>query len=305
MKVEGMDMPMAARLPVWRSIADIYAFIAGHPRDLVRIGWLPFLLLVGLGVGFGTFAPKAATTVTEWADLSPFLVDWLFGSLLQGAIAVVVLVAWHRFVMRALGQAASPGRLGRPRVPGARELLYFAQMFGLSLLFLAVFAVSALIAAVVLHLAFWLLGETGLQGYAGTDRDAAYVAIGYVAVLIGLVPAFYAALRLALALPETAVSNHAGRFAQSWAATAGNGWRMTAVTVLSMVPVEILNVGLAFAAQKAYGTAVYYPLVGLACVGLLLMMVVLGSALTKCYLALERPAPVDAAPQMAQAAPAG
>lgn len=296
-------MHRTAPLPVWRSIAEIYGFIARHPRDLARIGWLPLVLLVALSLGFGTFAPKQQPGVTGWAELSPFLADWLIGSLSQGVVAVAVLVAWHRLVMREAGQARERerGRSSRKIVPGRRELLYFVQMFGLSLLFLAVFAISALVAAVLLHLAFWLLAGTDPRATVGVERDTAYVVIGYVAIALGLLPAFYAALRLALALPETALSDRAGRFSRSWAATAGNGWRMAAVTVLSMVPVEILNVGMSFAAQRAHGSAAYYLLVAAACFGLLLMMVVLGSALTKCYLALEQPVEARVAPRTAPA----
>lgn len=293
-------MHKAANLPVWRSIAEVYRFVAGHPRDLVRIGWLPLGLLVLLSVGFGTFRPKPDAGIAEWADLGPFLTDWLLGSLLQGVIAVAVLVAWHRLAMRELAGSRHKVR----GMPGRRELLYFIQMFGLSLLFLAVFATAALLAAVVLHLGYWLLAGAAQPGPFGEDRETAYVAIGYAAIVIGLFPAFYVALRLALALPETAVAEQAGRFSRSWAATGGNGLRMAAVTVLSMVPVEILNVGLSVAAQSAYDSVAYYPLVALACVGLLMMMVVLGSALTKCYLVLDPAVPGEAAPPIAQAAPA-
>lgn len=296
-------MQRAATLPVWRSIAEVYRFVAGHPRDLIRIGWLPLGLLLLLSLGFGTFRPKPDAGFSELADLGPFLTDWLLGSLSQGVIAVAVLVAWHRLAMRELGEGRAAAV---PRgMPGRRELLYFVQMFGLSLLFLVVFAAAALVAAVVLHLGYWLLGGAADPGPFGEDREAAYVVIGYVAVAIGLFPAFYVALRLALALPETAVAERAGRFSQSWTATGGNGLRMAAVTVLSMVPIEILNVGLSYAAQSAYDSAAYYPLVALACIGLLLMMVVLGSALTKCYLLLEPPVSDPQRSQIAQAAPAG
>lgn len=293
-------MHTGATLPVWRSIAEVYQFVASHPRDLVRLGWLPLGLLVLLSVVFGTFRPKPGIGFSGWSDLGPFVTDWFLGSLSQGVIAVAVLVAWHRLAMRELGGGRQDA--GKQRgVLGRRELLYFVQMFGLSLLFLSVFAAAALITAVLLHLVYWLLGGAGQPGPFGEDRETAYVVIGYVAIVIGLFPAFYVALRLALALPETAVAERAGRFSKSWTATAGNGLRMAAVTVLSMVPVELLNVALSSAAQSAYGSIAYYPLLALACVGLLLMMVVLGSALTKCYLMLEPETQDGENPHMAQA----
>ena len=39
-------MDTGTTLPVWRSIAGVYRFVAGHPRDLARIGWLPLGLLL-------------------------------------------------------------------------------------------------------------------------------------------------------------------------------------------------------------------------------------------------------------------
>ncbi len=285
----------AARLPVWRSIGAIYRFILNHPRELARIGWLPFLLLVALSLFLGSFEPSPDAPVTL-ADAGPAIVQLLAGGLAQGCIAVFVLVAWHRVVMRALAaEAVTSDR--SPRPPGHRELVYFIQMLGLSLLFLAILLGVALGVAVFLHLGFWLAAP----GAAPAAKNAAFAIIGYVAMLIGLVPAFYIALRLSLALPETAVTARAGRFAQSWRASAGCGWRMVAITVLAMLPVEALNLGLALAAEAAFGTPAHYPLVVAACAGLVLLMAVLGSALSKCYLALRDAVPDIAAGQLAGA----
>ena len=59
-----------SKLPIFRTVARVYRFIAAHPADLVRIGWLPLLLLLG-------------------------------------AIGGIMLVAWHRLVMRAYALAAA------------------------------------------------------------------------------------------------------------------------------------------------------------------------------------------------------
>lgn len=292
-------MRTTATLPVWRTIADIYSFVAARPRELARIGWLPFVLLVAVSLASGTFEPDRAQAVDAWRDVQPVLVDWLLGAMFQGVIAVTVLVAWHRLVMRAHGVPIDHGPVRRLSLPGRRELLYFVQMLGLSVMFLAVFAGAALVAAIALHLAYWMAGPGAA---AGPRTDTAFVAIGYAAILVGLLPAFYVALRLSLALPQTAVGERRGCFTRSWEATRGNGWRMAAITLLAMLPVDGLNIMLSWAARTTYGSVAHYPAVSATCLGLVLLMVVLGSALTKCYLSLAPSMSVPAARGIPEAA---
>ncbi len=280
-----------AKLPVWRTTKDCGAFIVDHWGDLVRIGWLPLILLFALNVGFGTYEPVTIDRENPLANIE--FSTALIVLMLQGAIATVMLVAWHRLVMRDYVDAA-PETAGGPG-PGRRASIYFLQFLTLSIVFLFVFVAAMLLAATVLH---------GFHFFAfGSPGYAMKIGIGYVALLIGLLPAFYVASRLALALPATAVDRRE-RFERAWEASAGNGWRMVAVTVLAMLPIELVQFGVTVAARSLADTILFYPLVLLACVGVLMLMVALGTVLSKCYAAIMRPAR-RAAPEGALAPAAG
>lgn len=289
-------MGTAPGLPVWDTIVASYRFLSRHPRDLLRLGWLPLLIVTALNLGFGTFEPAPETD--DFVTMAPLVVDALLIALLQGAVAAVMLVAWHRL---AICDARPPARGDGPAALrlGRREVAYLAQMLGLSLLFLAVWIVAFLLAEIVLLGAYFIASGTSPQNVhelGGATGDITLVTLGYVAMALGLVPAFYVSQRLSLTLPETAVEIRAGEFGRSWAATRGHGWRMVAVTVLAMLPVEIVNVAFAMAAESAAGSVWHYPLAAAASVALLVTMAVLGSALTRCYLALAPAAALEATP---------
>lgn len=267
----------SVKLPVWRTTKECYEFIASHPRDVIRIGWFPLVLLFALSVGFGTYEPMSIDRENPLADLK--ISQALLAMLLQGAIATVMLVAWHRLVMKDYVTARADKSAGR--ASGRRTSVYFIQLLLLSVLGLLVFSAVVLVIAAVLHgIHYFTIGE---------PDDTMTIVLGYVAVVIGLMPAFYVTFRLALALPSTAVDRR-GRFEQAWEASAGNGWRLVAVTMLAMVPVEIINTAFTLAARSATGSVFFYPLVLLASAGVLMLMVALGTVLSKCYAIIMRPA---------------
>ncbi len=283
-------MNSAAKLPVWRSVTYSYGFVWRHRRDLARIGLLPLLLVFATGLYFGSFDAMGPMDA-DLADSGPVILDGLLGGLIQGAISVIVLVGWHRLVMRdykGAGAVEAPAG-GRP---GWRESLYFLQMLLLSVMFLAVWFAAFLIAEFVLIFGYLIAGGAGTIKMATADptavgQDPAFVILGFVAVLVGLLPAFYIALRLSLVLPATATERNRGRMGQSWAASAGNGWRMVFATILVMLPMEIFNLGTGYLASQNAGTALHYPLVLLTSIGLVILMAVLGTILSRCYALLQ------------------
>jgi hypothetical protein len=287
----------SVKLPVVDTALASYRFLVDHPRDLLRIGWLPLILVFAVALYFGSFdamAPAASGQATGWT----VVLNGLAGSLVQGAISVIVLVAWHRLVMKdyriaGLEQQKSGGR------PGLREALYFLQMLLLSILFLLLWLTVFLIAEFVLIFGYLIVGGLGAIKSASADpeafgQDPAFVVLGFIAIVIGLLPAFYVALRLSLVLPATATEDRRGRLAQAWAASEGNGWRMLFATILAMLPIEAFNFGIGYLASGNSGNALYYPLVLLASIGLVIMMAVLGTVLSRCYAFLQYGAPMTA-----------
>jgi len=286
-------------LPVWGSLAYSYGFVWRHWRDLVRVGWLPLLLVFATALYFGSF-DAVAITPDDPAASGPVIVNGLLGGLIQGAISVIVLVAWHRLVMRDYKGAAGLNALP-PGRPGWRESLYFLQMLLLSLLFLAVWFVAFMIAEFTLIFGYLILGLVGdgkMADAGAASQDPAFVVLGYLAVVAGLLPAFYVALRLSLVLPATATEESRGRLGRAWTASRGNGWRMVFATVLVMLPMEAFNFGAGYLASRNADNALHYPLVLLASIGLVILMAVLGTILSRCYALLQHETAVvaDAAP---------
>lgn len=289
-----------AKLPIWRTTRECYDFVLRHPGDIVRIGWFPLILLFALSLGFSTYEPMSVISIDRDNPLADIRISQaLIAILLQGAIATVMLVAWHRLVMKdyvTVAPATSGGRAS-----GRRASVYFIQFLLLSGLALLVFSAAFLVAAIILHGIHFFVFDSYVP--QGMSDDTIKIILGYVAVFIGLAPAFYIAFRLALALPATAVDRR-GRFEQAWEASAGNGWRMVAATMLTMVPVEIVHTILTLAARAAAGTVFFYPLVLLASTGVLMLMVALGTVLSKCYAVIMQPAR-QSAPEGALAPAAG
>lgn len=284
-------MDMQAKLPVLGTFTRSYGFVWTHRRDLTRIGWLPLMLVFGVALYFGSLDPVGSLEA-DLGESGPVILNGLLGGLVQGAISVVVLVYWHRLVMREYKSVESLSETKAGGTPGWRESLYFLQMLLLSIVFLAIWIVSFFLAEFVLVFGYLIVGGAGAINNAGTDlasvrENPAFVVLGYLAAVIGMLPAFYVALRLSLALPETATGNARGRLSHSWAASAGNGWRMVFATVLVMSPVEAFNLTAGFLASANASNALHYPLVLLASVGLVVLMAVLGTVLSLCYAHLQ------------------
>lgn len=236
-----------AKLPVWRTTKECYEFVLAHPRDVVRIGWFPLALLVALSLGFGTYEPVSIDRSNPLADLQ--ISQAVIATMLQGAIATVMLVAWHRLVMKDY-VAEGTGTAGGSRASARRTSIYFIQLLLLSILFVLVFAAAMLVAAAILHGIHYFVFDNFAP--EGVSDDTMNVALGYVALLAALAPAFYVIFRLVLALPATAVDRR-GRFEHAWEASAGNGWRMVAVTMLAILPIEIVNFVVTVAARAMAG----------------------------------------------------
>lgn len=272
-----------AKLPVWQTTRECLAFVRAHPGDLVRIGWLPLALLFALSLGFGTYEPVAVDRSNPLANLQ--VSKSVIAMMLQGAIATVMLVAWHRLVMKDY-VAAESETADSSRASVRRVSVYFIQLLLLSIVFVVVFAAAVLGGAAILLGIHYFIFDNAAP--AGVSDDTMNVILGYVAVLFALPPAFYVVFRLVLALPATALDRR-GQFEQAWEISAGNGWRMVAVTMIAIVPIEIVNFVLTLAARATAGSLLFYPVVLLASISVLMLMVALGTTLSKFYAAITQP----------------
>ena len=128
-------MDGAGRIRVWEMVAESYRFVLSHPRDLVRVGWLPLIALFALNLHFDGIDPAA---------LGPALGEAAINLLILSLIAAIILVAWHRVVLLGDG-----GRRGVAVSLGPREMRYLLSWLGLSAAFLVLFMIAwALVIAI-------------------------------------------------------------------------------------------------------------------------------------------------------------
>ena len=117
------------KIPVWATVVESYRFVVTHPRDCLRVGWLPLVILFALNLLLDTYS--AAPSVTKMAIYI----------LVQTLIAAVILVAWHRVVLLGAGRRQPACAVGL----GRRELRYLLAWTLLSVLFVVFFALAVLL----------------------------------------------------------------------------------------------------------------------------------------------------------------
>jgi len=277
------------KLPVWRTVVDSYRFIASHKMDVVRIGWLPLLILFALNLVFGTFEPVPDMSDPRAAlgGVVPMMGKALANLLIQSAVAAMTLVVWHRLVM--LGRDATGRRV--PLRVGLRELRYFGAWMLISIVFL----ILVMFVDVVITLAFFLamivtqaamMFAGGGVGMALGGQGELATRVGWLGMPVALVVAIYFTIRLSLVLPATATSKAAG-FGRAWAVSTGNGARMVVASLLVMAPVQLAVMGLTEAARAASGTWPFLPLAILASIGFLLFILATGTVLSLFSLGLD------------------
>ena len=274
-----------AKIRIWRMARDSYGFLLAHPGALLRVGWLPLLLLFGLNLAFGAF--EAWPQARDPLALLPSLGRLTANVLAQSMVAAAVLVAWHRVVL--LGEAAVPGFL--PLHLGFREARYLGGWLLLSLLFLLLLGLSCLL-TVALGFGLMLGAETALvtAGSAGSvplGQKAQFIVLQGLSIVCGLLIAVYATTRLSLVLPALATDRRRS-FGGAWQLSAGSGWRLVAASLLVMLPMQLGHLGLAQVTAGLAGSLLYWPAALLASGCTLLLIFVTGTVLSLFSRALER-----------------
>lgn len=278
------------KLPVVDTALASYRFLIDHPRDAVRVGWLPLIVLYALNLIFGAFEPMPDLSDPQAAMrlLAPLLGSKVINVLIQSAVAAVTLGVWHRLVMQGhdvSGQTV-PFRIG------SRELKYFARWMLISLLFIAIFfavvvgiIMSVFVIMLMIQVVLILSGGGGMAlGEQGEQMTA--VAL-YFGMPVGVIAAIYLTTRLSLVLPATATGKEAG-FDRAWYISQGNGVSMVLTSLMVMVPLQLVFWGLMEVTARMSDSILFYPLSLLASAVFLLLILVTGTVLSLFSLGLDR-----------------
>lgn len=269
-------------LPVFATAAESFRFVLTHRRELMRLGVFAVPALYLLNLAFESI---------DWLALSGRGLNATAGKAfvdlgLRGIIATVVLVAWHRVVMLKMRTRNEP-----PVALGLRECRYFVVWLLLSAGFLAVFAITAALAAAFQFLAmlcvFLVVLLLGLNRVVVVGQSDQLVIVLWISIVFAVPAASYIVSRLSLVLPAMAVDRRRP-WRHAWRLSAGNGWRLVGASLLVMLPMEALAAFCANAANATRATAAHYPLAFAAVLSVFLLIVLTGTVLSLFSLQLDR-----------------
>lgn len=284
------------KLPVVDTALASYRFLIDHPRDAVRVGWLPLILLYVLNLIFGSFdaIPDLSDPEAAMSHVAPLLGSTVVNVLIQSAVAAMTLVVWHRLVMQGYDVA---GQAVPMRVT-LNEVKYLGRWMLIILLFIGIlFAVeiAIVLAALFVMLAIQLVSVLvmGGAGLALGEQAGQLTLIGQIGMAPATIIAIYLTTRLLLVLPATATGKEA-RFERAWYISRGNGARMVLASLIVMAPLLLVIWGLTKVTAYMSDTVFYYPLGLLASAAFLLFILVAGTVLSLFSLGLDRE-PAEAA----------
>lgn len=285
------------RLPVVGTALASYRFLLDHPRDAIRVGWLPLILLYALNLIFGTFEPMPDMSDSEAAmsRIAPLLGSTVINVLVQSAVAAMTLVVWHRLVMQGqdLDGKAVPMRITLSEVKYLGRWMLISLLF-IGILFAADIAIVMTALLVMLAIQLVLILGTGGAGLTLDGQANQFTLIGQIGMVPATIAAIYLTTRLSLVLPATATGKEA-RFERAWYITRGNGARMVLASLMAMAPLQFVIWVFTKVTGYMSDTIFYYPLALLTSAAFLSFILVTGTVLSLFSLELDREPVEDAA----------
>ena len=195
-------MDDGGKIRVWTMVVDSYRFVLSHPRDLIRVGWLPLIALFALNLWLGGIGSTSRGLDAAAPDFGIGKVA--LNIMLLSLIAASILVAWHRVVLLHIDTSGS----GVAVRLGWREMRYLLSWLALSAVFLGIFTLAwglviglGFLLLVALKAALLLAQAGGPPTLGSTDQ---FIVLLYAAVLPAFLLASYFATRFSLVLPAKA-----------------------------------------------------------------------------------------------------
>ena len=251
------------KLPVFRSVGEVFSGVFAHFFQLLRMAWLPIVIwLVISGVSNiwissadmpftpeeleAMMAGNADPTVAETARarmqaLMPYVYGLIF---VEYCFLSIIAVGFHRFVLlgeTGRGWGGSGLSVGRP------ELLYIWSIIKLGLLYVLALIVIALVAVSI----SFALGERDVvqTGALGGRTIHPMAAVILIVGILALMPVF---ARLFLVMPHVALGNRS-QLREIWGRTQGNGWRLVGYFLVVILTVGIASTVLILSAYAILG----------------------------------------------------
>jgi len=214
------------KIPVGATIAHAYRFAFGKFPALLGIAWLPFAILIAgsLLVARQSILLSAAMAGRNFSGMGSTLLILLPFYIVT---LVLTLMQFAGMTEEALGTRKGSRffyfNLGRP----------LWRLAGTFVLFLLV-AIGMIIGAVVGVAAISFLG-----GLAGTVGRGIAVAVGTIAIYLGLI---YAWVRASFLLSPVAIAEDRIGLGRAWSLGKGNFWRVFLILLAILVPVTVIDI---------------------------------------------------------------
>ena len=188
------------RLPIVKIFLEALYLPYTHYRVLLKVA-MPLIVICLASLSFGYF----------YFDAYEIRSPWLFSGLVViafGLSLVVAVIGCHRVFLLDSELTGEPKLLNWT----GNEVRYFGWW--------TLIGICAALVAVPFGIMFNSLMELSLG--SGSENDARFPWVMGLANMILL----YAAARLSLVLPSSAISIHGKSLAWSWRLSSGNGWRL-------------------------------------------------------------------------------
>jgi hypothetical protein len=211
-----MSVNPIPKLPVFKTIAEVFTVTFRHLGDLLRFAWPWLLVLIAVsGALYAAYYDSERTAIAAGDTGSNSL--WVLTLAVSTTLGALIAVPWHRRILLGEHQTLS------------KSLSLDATKFAYTAKAAAIIAVLCL-PLVVVKLADPVAPET----QATIDL---LITVIFTLVFLTL---FFASNRISLILPATAVENHAVTLGDAWRATRGNTLRLALVSIVStIVPLMI------------------------------------------------------------------
>ena len=194
------------KLPVWQMVGASYAFTAKNFAQLIRIAWLPILMMLpAVALANWLASPWQLPAGQVSGDLKTEFMNAL-PSLIQLPFLASIAVAWHRLVLR------------QETVPGWFYARFDATVWR--------YAGFGLILSLLPYLPLILLGDRPPEENL---LSALMSALAGLALMLSLP-------RIALSLPAIALGRDLDPW-ESWRATSGNTLRLGFAGLLVLPPI--------------------------------------------------------------------
>lgn len=224
-----MTVTKIPKLPVWKTIADVYIVTARHLGDLIRIAWPWLVLLIALSAALYAAYYDTERAATTGGTSSSML--WILTLTASTIIGALIAVPWHRSILLGEHQTLSHGL-----ALDSRKFAYVAKAV-------------AIIASLLLPLvAVTRTGSAEPESDAGTKAISEFSLADFWPVLFFLLffALIFALNRLSLILPATAVDNRDATLRTAWRATRGNTLRLAFVSVVATFLPCLFPLGLGY-----------------------------------------------------------